>query len=209
MPAPVNNARCASPTHFFRIPPRIVSACHRNTADEYHPSPLPFKAIGSDNANGTIMLLASSKPVAHYMYAKGITPEEAVCYAATSGYFSCRSEQAERKSWGALRQIGHTLPQDFLFVYSHLPSTAHALIKHHALLWCHFHPRIARREVRLTNIGYDFNQIDWGRSLRLSRSPSPQVQHETLSRGNSCCARGNFTAHSGAIGRILPRHNIV
>jgi len=98
MPAPVNNARCASPTHFFRIPPRIVSACHRNTADEYHPSPLPFKAIGSDKANGIIMLLTSSKPVAHYMYAKGITPEEAVCYAVTSGYLSCRSEQAERKS---------------------------------------------------------------------------------------------------------------
>lgn len=31
-------------------------------------------------------------------YAIGITPEKAVCYAATSGYLSCRSEQAERKA---------------------------------------------------------------------------------------------------------------
>ena len=31
-------------------------------------------------------------------YAIGITPEKAGCYAATSGYLSCRSEQAERKA---------------------------------------------------------------------------------------------------------------
>ena len=84
------------------------------------------------------------KPKAH-LYAQGITPEEAVCYAATSGYLSCRSEQAERKSWGAFRHISHTLPQDFLFAHSHLPITALrayliSCAKHHALLWCHIHP---------------------------------------------------------------------
>ena len=35
---------------------------------------------------------------AFQMHHKGITPEKAVCYAATSGYLSCRSEQAERKA---------------------------------------------------------------------------------------------------------------